>query len=821
MATIFSVPLFIAGAISFLIFIVFAFLKTEEENKRSFALFSTLSLINTLFLIFYGLTIAYSQNIEIVNITNRVTVIMSMFTVVLSLHFIQSFYKQTEFIFYKNSDFQIFYYINVFFTILSLLDSDLFLKKAIFHPNETYFGLQFGILFQLWGLYLLSLLMYALWRALLVWQTSKNTQTNYHAANLLVFSYAVWVIGGIIDTLSSVAVISALPSSWVGSILVVLSILFIILNQRESFFQQLRIEIDHHKSTEQALRVSEQRYALAAKAANDGLWDWDIIVNTVYFSTRWKSMLGYDEDDIGQSPDDWFELVHIEDVDRLKTAIETHFAGSSSHFECEFRMRHKQDYYRWVICRGMAVKNDEGENIRMAGSITDVSERKSYEDQLLHDAFHDQLTSLPNRFLFVDRLQHLLLLSKKSKQPFAVMLLDIDRFKVINDSLGHLFGDEVLIAIAKRLEQVLTQGDTLARFGGDEFTLLLESIDSRDSIIKYAEKINDILAEPFLLKGKEIHTHSSVGLVFGPGEYKDAEHIIRDVDIAMYKAKSHGGGRYQLFDQTMHQNAMARLELENDIHKAIDDNQLFVVYQPIVAIDEERLVGFEALIRWQHPKYGLVSPAEFIPIAEEVGLVIDIDRWVMISVCRQLEKWVKKYPDIKDLVVSVNFSAYHFSQHDLLERLQELFKKEQIDLSVLSHLKLEITETIIMENPEMATQLLNDLRAMNIKFSLDDFGTGYSSFSYLHRFPVNTLKIDRSFVIRMCLDNDGFEIVRVLVLLAHALNLNVIAEGAESKEQKEKLKRLGCEFIQGQYYSLPVSLEQADKWLEEQPWMIK
>ncbi|HSP06734.1 MAG TPA: PAS domain S-box protein, partial [Acidobacteriota bacterium] len=498
---------------------------------------------------------------------------------------------------------------------------------------------------------------------------------------------------------------------------------------------------------EEALRESEERYALAARGANDGLWDWNLKTNEVYFSARWKLMLGWEEKDVAANPEEWFRRVHPDDLERVKTGIATHLEGITPHFENEHRMQHRDGSYRWMLTRGLTVGDGSGKPYRMAGSQTDITERKLAEEQLLHDAFHDALTNLSNRALFMDRLAGAVARARRREDYlFAVLFLDVDRFKVVNDSLGHLAGDQLLVTMARRLETCLRPGDTVARLGGDEFAVLLEDISDVSDSIRVAERIQRELEQPFILGGNEVFASASVGIAPATSIYERAEDVLRDADTAMYRAKALGKARHQVFDRTMHARAVALLQLETDLRKAIEREEFRLYYQPIVEFSTGRIEGFEALIRWMHPERNIIAPSEFIPVAEENGLIIPIGRWAIREACQQLKKWQTQFPDVPPLSVSVNISGKQLSRPDLIDEIKTVLTETAIDPSTL---KLEITESVIMENAEYAVEMLLQLRALNVQLNVDDFGTGYSSLSYLHRFPVNTLKIDRSFVSRI------------------------------------------------------------------------
>ena len=559
-----------------------------------------------------------------------------------------------------------------------------------------------------------------------------------------------------------------------------------------------------HKQAQEALKESEERYALAARGSNDGLWDWNLSANVVHFSPRWKAMLGYEEEEMGDKPEEWFDRIHDADRDRVKEEIAAHQKGLTPHFESEHRVLHKEGSFRWMLSRGVAVHDASGNVLRMAGSQTDITEGK----------VSDPLTGLPNRLLFIDRVGRLVKHSKRRKDHlFAVLFLDLDGFKMINDSMGHLIGDQLLLGVAHRLEKCLRSTDTVARIGetftvarlgGDEFTVLLDHIKDPSDAKRAAERMMKALAPPFILGGKEVFTSVSIGIALSNPAYEQPEDILRDADTAMYRAKSLGKARYEVFDADMRASVMARLQLETDLRHALERGEFRNFYQPIVALVSGEIAGFEALLRWQHPTRGLLGPVEFIPVAEETGLIRELGWWNLREACRQISEWRACLIAHSNLTISVNLSAKQFLQPNLVEDIGKLLLELALPAEAL---KLEITESTVMADPSAAVEMLQQIKSLGIRLAIDDFGTGYSSLSYLHRFPLDTLKIDRSFISVMEDDGEGMEIARSIVPMANNLRLDVVAEGVETIQQVALLKKLQCKYGQGYYFSRPLSAE--------------
>jgi diguanylate cyclase (GGDEF)-like protein/PAS domain S-box-containing protein len=566
-----------------------------------------------------------------------------------------------------------------------------------------------------------------------------------------------------------------------------------------------------HKRAQESLRESEERYALAAQGANDGLWDWNLLTNVMYFSPRWKSMLGYHEGEIGEKVADWLDRIHDSDRKRVLDELETHRKGLTPHFESEHRVLSKDGTFRWMLSRGLAVRNASGKATRMAGSQTDITEGK----------VTDPLTGLPNRLLFIDRLGRLIKHAKRRKDHlFAVLFLDLDGFKMINDSLGHLAGDQLLLAVSERLEKCLRLTDTvarlgdsftMARLGGDEFTVLLDDLKDLSDARLAADRLMKVLAPPFILSGKEVFTSASIGIALSSSAYENPEDMLRDADTAMYRAKSLGKARYEVFDADMRASLVARLQIETDLRHGLERGEFCNFYQPIVALDSGRIVGFEALLRWQHPTRGLLGPDEFIFIAEETGLIRELGWWNLREACRQLSEWKSQSNNYLNFTMNVNLSAKQFLQPNLVEEIKNLIE----DLAFSPEtLKLEITESTVMIDPTATAKMLQQIKSLGVLLAIDDFGTGYSSLSYLHRFPLDTLKIDRSFISGA---GEGMEIAQTIMPMAKNLRLDVIAEGVETFEQVALLKKLNCKYAQGFYFSKPLAAHEVAQLLTETP----
>jgi diguanylate cyclase (GGDEF)-like protein/PAS domain S-box-containing protein len=559
-----------------------------------------------------------------------------------------------------------------------------------------------------------------------------------------------------------------------------------------------------------ALRESEERFRSAfdhaagmALVATDGSW--------LQVNRSLCEMVGYSEQELLTT--NFQAVTHEDDLSNMMLQVGKMLEGKLSNYQMELRYKHKRGQIVWILLSVTMIRDSLTNSVNLIFQIQDITDRKRAEERLLHEAFHDVLTGLPNRALFMDHLKLSVERGKRREDRlFAVLFLDLDRFKVINDSLGHMVGDQLLVGIARRLEICLRPGDTVARLGGDEFTILLEDLAGVPEVIDVAERLQKALALPFNLNGHEVFTTVSIGIALSSTGYDRPEEVLRDADTAMYRAKVLGKARHEVFDKTMHAYAMNLLQMESDLRRAIERQEFILHYQPIVALETGTIIGFEALIRWQHPERGFVSPDQFISIAEETGLIIPIGQWVLEQACRQIRIWQEQFPQHPPLQISVNLSSKQFINSKLIEQIRQVMQETRVDPRSL---KLEMTESMVMENFDTAIDMLQQLRQLGIELSIDDFGTGYSSLSYLHRFPISTLKIDRSFVSSMNDQNENAEIVRTILMLARSLKMNVVAEGVETEEQLAQLALLECEYGQGYYFSKPLDPEAAAKLLTE------
>lgn len=573
----------------------------------------------------------------------------------------------------------------------------------------------------------------------------------------------------------------------------------------------VHIDIDQIKANEHSLKQSERRFKLAVRGSRDGLWDWDLITDQVYYAPRWMQMLGLDEQHVSDSPDEWTSRIDQRDLGAFMQEFDQHLRGEDQVFEVELRMRHFDGHTVWMLCRGAVVRDKTGRAIRVAGSLADINEIKQVQHELRRMAEHDKLTSLPNRELFHSRLRDAIQHSRNDPNfKFAVLFFDFDRFKVVNDSLGHDVGDALLGNIADQFRHVLRTNDTAARFGGDEFVVLLNGLKTYDEALLAGNRLLDTFAKPHRLVGHDVFSTASIGLVTNESGYDNAEDMIRDADAAMYQAKEAGKARIIVFDQKMHADALDRLQLEADLRNALDNDEFHLVYQPIISLEAGELQGFEALLRWTHATRGNVSPADFIPIAEDTGLIVPIGEWVLRNACEQLYQW--NHIDRPELPVTlnVNLSMRQVCHPNIIDMISTAVQDSGVDLQ---YLKLEVTESTMVDDRHDMIPRLNQLKDLGISLAMDDFGTGHSSLGNLHKLPVDVLKIDQSFIKSMSANRELAAVMHAIITLAHELGMQTVAEGIETPEQLVMLQSLDCNFGQGYYFKRPMLSDDATRYL--------
>jgi diguanylate cyclase (GGDEF)-like protein/PAS domain S-box-containing protein len=553
--------------------------------------------------------------------------------------------------------------------------------------------------------------------------------------------------------------------------------------------------------------------------SNDGLWEWELTTNQMNYSKMWKATIGYDENEIGTSPNEWFNRVHPEDAEKLHSSILNHLSGQTPCFKSEHRILGSDGVYRWVQSRGQLVLDSDGKPGSLFGTLTGLGNARDMEDWVKHNAYHDSITGLPNRTMFLKRLKRMMDRSERGEcKPFAVLIFDIDRFKSVNDTYGHVVADELLAMFAMTLKNSLRPEDILARVGSDEFAIILDNLRDANEAIIAADRLKEGLIEHFEVEGNEIFISACVGIAHSAYQCDQPEDLFRNAEAALLRAKEGGRDGCEFFDSEMLGRIVALSRVEKGLGKAIQRNELALYYQPIISLVTYQIIGFEALLRWQHPKQGLIMPNDFIPIAEETGQIIQVDNWVFSEAAKQARRWQSQFPSDIPLSISVNISGRRFLQKDLADYIKGVLRETGVRPECL---KLEITESAIIENVENATETLMKIKDLGLQVSLDDFGKGYSSFNYLQQFPVDVLKIDHSFISTMD-SPKNLQIVNSMIVLANSLGLKVVAEGVERGEQIIQLSGMDCQYVQGFLFSKPLPLAAATALLAEtNPMMMR
>jgi diguanylate cyclase (GGDEF)-like protein/PAS domain S-box-containing protein len=580
---------------------------------------------------------------------------------------------------------------------------------------------------------------------------------------------------------------------------------FVLIPRFKSTGEMVRVTALVRDETEtlertELLREKEDRLALALAGTTDAVFDWDLRTNKLHLSPRWRELLGGAP--ITGTPADWLDRVHPEDAAPLRAALAAHLEGRVAQLEHEHRVRHEDGEYRWIEVRGAARRDSAGNAIRAAGLMSDVTRHRQMVERMAHDARHDSLTALPNRTLFLDLLRHSFHRTRRHEEyRFGVLFIDIDRFKLINDALGHDAGDQLLTQIARRLESCLREGDTLARHGGDEFTMWLDDVRGAPDAVSVAERVHEVMAEPFEVSGQRVESSASIGVAVGSAQYKSAEDVLRDADVAMYRAKALGKARTAVFQREAPRDA-AGAQMEVDLRTAVSRNELIVHYMPIIEIATGKVMGLEALARWQHPKLGLVQPSRFLSIAMETGLIVGIDQWVLATASKQFNEWRRELVFTRKISLSVNVSQKMLEQRDLGAQLERELKEAQLSPADLN---LDVGESTPMA-------VLGDLHSRGLKLHIDDFGTGHAWLRHLHKSEVDTVKLDRSFV------NAGpgadRQVLSHIVSIARDLGKKVIAEGVETADQLRIVREAGCDWAQGYFFSPPIDAIKARSLLQ-------
>lgn len=570
--------------------------------------------------------------------------------------------------------------------------------------------------------------------------------------------------------------------------------------------EELREQFVKLQENKDALYKSEQRYGLAVEGADCGIWDWDLIENQVYFSPKWKSYLGYEDHEIKNTYTEWENLLHPEERDEVTLKITNYTLSKEGSYENTYRMRCKNGKYKWIFSKGKAIRNEEGKVIRIAGSHTDITEKKLLEDKISSMAYIDKLTGLPNRLLFEEKVNELIEVKKLTDEGFALIYMDIDNFKHINDMLGHEFGDLLLKSIANILKDFIKYPNFVARSGGDEFTIIFDNIKDRKSVILEVEKLLKELRRSWNINSQEFYVSYSVGISVYPEHGINLSSLFKSADIAMYYVKKGMKDNYCFYSLEIENKNLNLIKKVNYLRQAIKKEEFYLLYQPIIDLKSGEIIGGEALIRWNHPVIGNIPPMEFIPLAEESGLINDIDKWVLETVLTHKKEWKEKLNS--NIKISINMSGKKVTGDKVINEIRDLLNERNINPK---EIQFEVTETSIMDDLEHSTYILKKIKELGIGIALDDFGTGYSSLTYLKKLPMDIVKLDREFIKNVINKESDLVIVEHIINLIHDLNLEIVAEGIEIEEQRLILKERKCNYGQGYLFSKPIAKEEFEK----------
>ncbi|MBL4764264.1 MAG: EAL domain-containing protein [Colwellia sp.] len=562
-------------------------------------------------------------------------------------------------------------------------------------------------------------------------------------------------------------------------------------------------DISKRIAIEQTLINNEKRNCMVMQIANDGIWSWHLNTNTVEFDERYYTMAGYEKDAFPASVDEWLKRVHADDIAHITHNVESYLAGKSAEYDVEFRFLRKNNTYMWIRGKGEVVESDStGKPLRFIGTHSDISIQKEHEEKILHQAHFDSLTFLPNRFLSLDRLELACEEAKRNNELVALLFLDLDDFKKVNDTLGHDVGDQLLIDAANRLRKVIRSVDTVGRLGGDEFIIILGGLKKIEEAQPIVENLLNQFRKIFVINARELLLTTSVGIAIYPNDASDASELLRNADSAMYDAKESGRNTYSYYTAKMNQCAQRRLAIEEQLHGALARNEFSVHYQPKIDLASARIMGAEALLRWHNPVLGNVPPDEFISVAEQTGAIIPLGQFVLKQAVKQTAIWQKNFDD--SFQIAVNLSPRQFRDLQLINVIKQTLNETNI---TSGSLELEITEGVLLSGHGQVREVLNSITNLGIKMAMDDFGTGYSSLSYLRTYPFDVLKIDRSFINDMTSNSKDKALINAVIAMSHALNLKVVAEGIETKQQYELLRTLGCDYGQGYLFSKPLTTD--------------